>query len=88
MYKRIRELREDKDLVQKDIADYLHCTQVAYSRYELGMRDIPTQVLIQLARYHNTSVDYILGLTNVSEPYPRHPEFKMPALKTELNKYN
>lgn len=70
MYKRIRELREDKDLLQKDIADYLHCTQVAYSRYELGLRDIPTDVLIALARFHNTSTDYILGLTEKSEPYP------------------
>ena len=71
MYKRIRELREDRDLKQKDIADYLHCTQVAYSRYELGTRDIPTEVLISLARYHNTSTDYILGLTDVRECYPK-----------------
>jgi len=70
MYKRIRELREDKDLFQKDLADYLHCTQVAYSRYELGMRDIPTHVLIELAKFHNTSVDYILGLTNNPKKYP------------------
>ena len=71
MYKRIRELREDRDLKQKDIADYLHCSQVAYSRYELGTRDIPTEVLISLARYHNTSTDYILGLTDVRECYPK-----------------
>ena len=71
MYKRIRELREDRDLKQKDIADYLHCTQVAYSRYELGTRDIPTEVLISLARYHNTGTDYILGLTDVRECYPK-----------------
>jgi len=71
MYKRIRELREDKDLLQKDIAEHLHCTQVAYSRYELGTRDIPTEVLIKLAKFHRTSVDYILGLTNVKDTYPR-----------------
>ncbi len=70
MYKRIRELREDSDLLQKDIAKYLHCTQVAYSRYELGTRDIPTEVLIKLAKFHRTSVDYILGLTNVRDTYP------------------
>ena len=64
MYKRIRELREDKDLLQKDIAKYLHCTQVAYSRYELGTRDIPTEVLIALAKFHNTTTDYLLGLTD------------------------
>ena len=64
MYKRIRELREDRDLYQKDLASYLHCSQVAYSRYELGTRDIPTEVLIALAKYYNTSTDYILELTD------------------------
>lgn len=64
MYKRIRELREDNDLLQKNLAEYLHCSQVAYSRYELGTRDIPTQVLIELAHFYNTSVDYLLGLTD------------------------
>lgn len=71
MYKRIRELREDNDLLQKHIADYLHCSQVAYSRYELGKRDIPSQVLIDLAKYYDISIDYILGLTNTKSPYPR-----------------
>ncbi len=70
MYKRIRELREDNDLLQKDLAKHLHCTQVAYSRYELGLRDIPTDVLIALARFHNTSTDYLLGLTDRKSPYP------------------
>ncbi len=69
MYRRIRELREDRDLLQRDISEILHCTQVAYSRYELGLRDIPTEVLITLARFHNTSVDYILGLTDEKKPY-------------------
>lgn len=64
MYKRIRELREDNDLLQKHLAEYLHCSQVAYSRYELGTRDIPTQVLIDLAKFYNTTTDYILGLTD------------------------
>lgn len=70
MYSRIRDLREDKDLLQKDMAALLHCSQVAYSRYELGLRDIPTEVLIQLARFHHTSTDYLLGLTNIKKPYP------------------
>jgi len=70
MYARIRELREDRDLLQKQIADYLNCSQVAYSRYELGTRNIPTDVLIKLARFYNTSTDYLLGLTHVKEPYP------------------
>ena len=69
MYPRIRAMREDKDLHQKDIAAYLNCTQVAYSRYELGKRDIPTDVLIALADYHNTSTDYLLGRTDDPTPY-------------------
>lgn len=71
MYRRIRDLREDKDLLQKDLAAYLRCTQVCYSFYELGKRDIPTDVLIKLAQFHGTSVDYLLGRTDVKEPYPR-----------------
>ena len=62
MYQRIRDLREDSDLKQKDIADYLNCSQVCYSHYELGKRDIPTEVLIKLAKFYKTSTDYILGL--------------------------
>lgn len=62
MYQRIRDLREDKDLKQKDIADYLNCSQVCYSHYELGKRDIPTEILIKLAKFYKTSTDYILGL--------------------------
>ena len=71
MYERIRNLREDKDLLQKDIAKILNCTQVAHSRYELGVRSIPIDSLVVLARFHNTSVDYLLDLTEISEPYPR-----------------
>ena len=70
MYHRIRDLREDRDLLQKDIAAYLQCTQVCYSNYETGKRDIPTEVLIQLARYYNTSTDYLLNLTDEPAPYP------------------
>ena len=64
MYRRIRELREDHDLTQKEISAYLHCSQQVYSNYELGQRDIPTTVLVALAKFYNTSVDYILGLKN------------------------
>lgn len=71
MYRRIRDLREDHDLLQKDIAEYLNCTQVCYSNYEIGKRDIPTDVLIKLCLYYNTSVDYLLGLTDEPSPYPR-----------------
>ncbi len=68
-YERIRQLREDLDLTQTDMGKILSCSQVAYSRYELGKRDIPTDVLIKLARFHNTSIDYLLGLTNNKTPY-------------------
>lgn len=65
IYNRIRNLREDADLTQKQIAQMLNCSQVAYSYYELGKRDIPTEVLIKLADYYNTSTDYLLGRTDV-----------------------
>ena len=71
MYRRIRDLREDHDLFQKDLANYLQCSQVSYSHYELGKRDIPTDVLIRLAAFYHTSIDYLLGLTDVQKPYPR-----------------
>lgn len=61
---RLRDLRDDKDLKQKDLANYLNCSQVAYSHYELGKRDIPNEVLIALAKFYNTTTDYILGLTD------------------------
>ena len=64
MYERIRALREDRDLSQKQLSQALHCSQQVYSNYELGQRDIPTAVLIALAQYHKTTTDYILGLTN------------------------
>jgi len=69
-YCRIKELREDRDLRQADLAKYLNCSQVAYSHYELGKRDIPTEVLIALAEFYHTSTDYILGRTDTFNPYP------------------
>ena len=63
MYQRIRDLREDRDLTQQQIADYLSCAQRTYSGYELGQRDIPTEVLIKLANFYNVSIDYLLGQT-------------------------
>ena len=71
MYKRIRDLREDKDLSQKEIANILNMSQTGYSKYEVGTNDVPTKILIQLANFYNTSVDYILGLTNEFKPYKR-----------------
>lgn len=71
MYQRIRDLREDNDLKQKDLAAYLRCSQVCYSNYENGRRDIPTEVLIRLAGFYGTSTDYLLGLTDEKKPYPK-----------------
>ena len=66
---RIRDLREDGDLTQKEVADFLHIKQNTYSQYETGQRQIPLDVLIALARYYGTSTDYILGLTDEKKPY-------------------
>ncbi len=71
MYKRIRDLREDSDLTQATIAEYLNCTQACYSNYENDTREIPLEVLIALARFYNTSTDYLLALTNQRAPYPK-----------------
>ena len=71
MYRRIRDMREDRDLFQKDLADYLNCSQVCYSNYEIGKRDIPTEVLLKLAEFYNTSTDYLLGRTDQKKPYPK-----------------
>ena len=70
MYPRIRDLREDANLSQVKMAKVLGMSQTGYSKYEIGENDIPTEILIALARFHNTSIDYLLGLTNVREPYP------------------
>ncbi|MBR4550554.1 MAG: helix-turn-helix transcriptional regulator [Oscillospiraceae bacterium] len=64
MYSRLRDLREDRDMKQRELASLLNCSQQVYSNYELGQRDIPTDVLIKLSKLYNVSVDYILGITN------------------------
>ena len=69
LYRRIRDLREDKDITQKDMARMLNCSQQVYSNYELGQRDIPTDILIKLAKLHNTSIDYLLGETDTPTRY-------------------
>ena len=67
LYKRIRDLREDKDMTQKQMGEILSCSQRVYSNYERGDLDIPTEILIKLADFHNVSVDYILGRTDKKE---------------------
>ncbi len=64
MFERIRNLREDHDLTQKQIAKMLNCSQQVYSNYELGQRDIPTDILIKICKIYDVSADYILGLSN------------------------
>ena len=67
-YRRIRDLREDHDMTQKQVADYLGMKQPQYFRYEQGYRDIPTDILIRLADLYHTSTDYILNRTDIIEP--------------------
>ena len=64
-------MREDHDLKQKQLAEYLKCDQSLYSKYERGERDIPLHLMVQLALYYQTSVDYLVGLTAEKKPYPR-----------------
>ena len=70
MYQRLRDLREDKDLSQKQFAEILGMSQTGYSKYETGENDIPTQTLSKIADFYGTSTDYILGRTNEIKPYP------------------
>ena len=67
---RLKEIREDNDIKQKEIAEFLHIKQNTYSQYENGQRQIPIDMLIQLSNYYDTSVDYLLGLTKIKERYP------------------
>lgn len=69
--KRLRDLREDRDLKQKDVANVLNIPTHTYSNYESGIRSVPLEILIDLASFHNTSVDYLLGITDIKEPYLR-----------------
>ena len=71
MYQRLRDLREDRDLPQRLLAELLHVSQATYSRYESGSLDIPRAALIALARFYETSIDYLLGLTDDPTPYRR-----------------
>lgn len=70
MYPRIRNLREDHDMNQTQIAKILGMSQTGYSKYETGENDIPTDILIKLADFYNTSIDYLLGQTNEKRRYP------------------
>ena len=73
---RVRNLREDKDMTQKQMADLLCCSQRVYSNYERGEVDIPSKVWVELAKFHGTSVDYLMELTDQKEPYPERKKRK------------
>ena len=64
MFRRIRELREDHDMTQKQVANILNCSQQVYSNYELGQRDLPTEILIKLSKLYNVSTDFILEISD------------------------
>lgn len=68
---RLKDIREDRDITQNELAEYLHIRQNTYSQYETGQRQLPIDVLIKLAIYFHTSTDYILELTDNPESYPR-----------------
>ncbi len=68
---RLKDLREDRDLKQEDVAKFLNISQTNYSKYELGKINIPISSLVKLSEFYNTSIDYLLGLTNETKPYPR-----------------
>ena len=71
MYRRIRDLREDRDLKQRQLADHLGCSQKTYSDYETGKTHIPVEMLTVLSKFYGTSVDYLSELTDERRPYPR-----------------
>ncbi len=71
-YQRLKDLRNDHDLMQKQVAAYLDIDQRVYSNYEIGKRDIPTRLVIKLAKFYDVPTDYILGLTNTLKPYPKN----------------
>lgn len=71
MYPHIKDLREDHDLTQQQIAELLNISQTTYSRYENGILDLPSSSLIVLAKFYQTSVDYLIGLTNNKTPYQK-----------------
>ena len=68
---RIRDLREDRDFKQREIAEYLICDQSLYSKYERGERPMPVELLNKLADFYGTSIDYLIGRTDQKEPYPK-----------------
>ena len=79
---RLKDIRNDKDYTQKDIANYLNISQVQYSRYETGIRIIPIDLLAKLAKLYQVSIDYLLGLTDVRNPYPPSKIYNKTTIKS------
>lgn len=89
MYSRLRDLREDKDMNQTQIAKVLGMSQTGYSKYETGENDVPTAILIKLANFYNTSIDYLLGETDCKERYPKSKWYDFSKSKpTRLKNYD
>ena len=84
-YQRLRDLREDVDLTQTQLARIINMSQTGYSQYETGTNDIPTRILISLALFYDTSVDYILGITDTRTPYKRKKDIYIH--KQKVNKH-
>ena len=84
METRLRNLREDHDLTQKQLSNYLNVSQVAYSYYELNRRSIPVEILDKLSDFYNTSVDYILFKTDINKPYPKKTKLKTSASENSV----
>lgn len=85
MYRRIRDLREDRDLTQTAVARMLGMSQTGYSKYETGENDVPTAILIRLARYYHVSIEYLLGQTNEKKRYTEVPKSEENDGKTPPN---
>ena len=74
---RLKDLREDRDLTQAELAKYLGCSQTTYSRYETGDLNVPVDILKMLAKFYSVSIDYIIGFTNEKRPYKRSSTIKI-----------
>ena len=88
METRLKNLREDHDLTQKQLSEFLNVSQVAYSYYELNRRNIPIEILDKLADYYDTSIDYLVYKTNMSTPYPKKNKTKITSTDDVLDTAN
>lgn len=85
MYKRLRDLREDNDKTQKEIAEFLNIGTTQYRRWEVGEHKIPAEVIVKIAKYYNVSTDYILGITNDPTPRDKESQKENYGIKNQFN---